>query len=372
MKQYIYADNAATTKLDRIAFEAMTPWLLECYGNPSQPYSFSREPKRAIENARIDIAACINAEPDEIYFTSCGTEGDNFVIKGISSENHKIITTQFEHHAILNPCKGLEKSGRKVVYLESSNDGYITVPELAKHIDNNTALVSIMFANNEIGTIQPIKELCSLAHSNGALFHTDAVQAVGHIKIDVKELGVDLLTASAHKFNGPKGIGFIYIKKGTPISALLCGGSQEKGLRAGTENVASIVGMAVALKNNCENIDNNEMLLNSLTKTLLSELSKTNLKFVVNGNDNNKLPGLLSISFLNADGEMLLHRLDLMGISVSTGAACDSKNTQISYVLKSIRLDESYAKGTIRISFGKNNTVEEAKTIANAIIKILG
>lgn len=227
-----------------------------------------------------------------------------------------------------------------------------------------------MFANNEIGTIQPIKELCDIAHSKGWLFHTDAVQAIGHIKIDVKELGVDYLTASAHKFNGPKGVGFLYIKKGSPITPLLEGGSQEKGVRAGTENIPSIVGMATALKNNCQNIDDTTHLLTCVEQAFLNELKSTDLDFVVNGSEN-KLPGLISISFKDSDGEMLLHRLDLMGIMVSTGAACDSKTTQVSHVLKSIGLDEKYAKGTIRISFGKNNTLGDAKKIAFAIKKIL-
>lgn len=370
MKKIIYADNAATTELNKVAFDAMTPWLLEYYGNPSQPYSFSREPKRALEKARADIASCINADPEEIYFTSCGTEGDNFAIKGLGATCDTIITTQFEHHAVLNPCKSLEKAGCKVLYLKPSSDGYITSDKLSRCQFGKTTLVSVMFANNEIGTIQPIKTLCELAHAKGAFFHTDAVQAVGHVSIDVKELGIDILTASAHKFNGPKGVGFMYIKKSMPLFSFLEGGSQEKGVRAGTENVASIVGMSVALKKNCESLENTASYLNKLTALFLDELKQSKLSFVVNGG-NNKLPGLTSISFLDGDGEMLLHRLDLMGIIVSTGAACDSKTTQISHVLKAIDLDEKYANGTIRISFSKNNTIEDAKDIAKAIIKIL-
>lgn len=370
MKQIIYADNAATTKLDRLAYDAMLPWLLDNFGNPSQPYSLAREPKRALEKARVDIAACINAEPEEIYFTSCGTEGDNFVIKEIGTKQGCVVTSAFEHHAILNPCKTLETANINVGYIMPSSNGHIEPTVLKSLLDFPTGLVSIMFANNEIGTIQPIKELCDIAHSKGWLFHTDAVQAIGHIKIDVKELGVDYLTASAHKFNGPKGVGFLYIKKGSPITPLLEGGSQEKGVRAGTENIPSIVGMATALKNNCQNIDDTTHHLTCVEQAFLNELKSTDLDFVVNGSEN-KLPGLISISFKDSDGEMLLHRLDLMGIMVSTGAACDSKTTQVSHVLKSIGLDEKYAKGTIRISFGKNNTLGDAKKIAFAIKKIL-
>lgn len=370
MKQIIYADNAATTKLDRLAYDAMLPWLLDNFGNPSQPYSLAREPKRALEKARVDIAACINAEPEEIYFTSGGTEGDNFVIKEIGTKQGCVVTSAFEHHAILNPCKTLETANINVGYIMPSSTGHIEPTALKSLFDFPTGLVSIMFANNEIGTIQPIKELCDIAHSKGWLFHTDAVQAIGHIKIDVKELGVDYLTASAHKFNGPKGVGFLYIKKGSPITPLLEGGSQEKGVRAGTENIPSIVGMATALKNNCQNIDDTTHHLTCVEQAFLNELKSTDLDFVVNGSEN-KLPGLISISFKDSDGEMLLHRLDLMGIMVSTGAACDSKTTQVSHVLKSIGLDEKYAKGTIRLSFGKNNTLDDAIKIGFAIKMIL-
>ncbi len=370
MKSIIYVDNAATTKLDEVALKAMIPWLSEEYGNPSQPYSIARMPKHAISQARRDIAECINANEDEIFFTSGGTEGDNFILKGVGQRLGYIVTSEIEHHAVLNPCKTLEKMGVQISYLSPNKEGYIDKESLEQSLNSTTGLVSIMFANNEIGSIQPIKELCTIAHEKGWLFHTDAVQAVGHTEIDVKDLGVDFLSASAHKFNGPKGIGFIYIKKGSPIYPLLEGGSQEKGVRAGTENVASIVGMATALKNNCQNIKNNIKKLKYLEAIFLQELNKYNIDFVVNGGQY-KLPGLLSVSFKGQDGEMLLHRLDLMGIMVSTGAACDSKKTQISHVLKAIKLDEKYAKGTIRISFGKNNTIKDARKIASSISKIL-
>ena len=373
MKQFIYADNAATTKLDIDAFEAMKPYLLEEYGNASQPYSFARKPKQALKEARAIIAHCINADPEEIYFTSGGTESDNWAVKGIAfaeAEKRSIVTSQIEHHAILRACETLEKHGYPVAYLPVNREGVVTAETLESLITSSTSLVSIMFANNEVGTIEPIKDLCEIAHKHGSLFHTDAVQAVGHVRIDVKELGVDMLSASAHKFNGPKGIGFLYVKKGTPISQYSNGGSQEFGLRAGTENVASIVGMAVALKKNCDAIEENAKHMVLLEAKLLDGLSESGVDFIRNG-ATQRVPGNISLSFRGADGEALLHRLDLMGISVSTGAACDTVNTQISHVLKAMGIDEAYAKGTIRISWGNNNTIEEAEILSEKLIRIL-
>ena len=373
MKQFIYADNAATTKLDIDAFEAMKPYLLDEYGNASQPYSFARKPKQALKEARRIIAQCINAEPEEIYFTSGGTESDNWAIKGVALANlekNVIVTSQIEHHAILRACETLEKHGYPVAYLPVNREGVITAETLESLITSSTSLVSIMFANNEVGTIEPIKDLCEIAHKHGSLFHTDAVQAVGHVRIDVKELGVDMLSASAHKFNGPKGIGFLYVKKGTPISQYSNGGSQEFGLRAGTENVASIVGMAVALKKNCDAIEENAKHMGLLEAKVLDGLSESGVDFIRNG-ATQRVPGNISLSFRGADGEALLHRLDLIGISVSTGAACDTVNTQISHVLKAMGIDEAYAKGTIRISWGNNNTIEEAEILSEKLIRIL-
>ena len=364
----IYADNAATTKLDAEAFEAMKPYMLNDYSNPSQPYSFSRSSKKNIKEARQTIAECIGAEPDEIYFTSGGTESDNWAIKGIAmhgADKRCVITSKFEHHAVLRSCETLKYLGYPVAYLKPNTNGVVT-PENLKNIIHSPVLVSIMYANNEIGTIQPISELADIAHKHGAYFHTDAVQAVGHIPINVKELGVDLLSASAHKFNGPKGIGFLYIKKGVKILPLLNGGSQENGIRGGTENVASIVGMAIALKNNCENIQKNEEHIKAVSNTFISNLK---VDYHINGNDN-KLCGINSISFKCKSGEALLHLLDLKGICVSTGSACDSVNTQISHVLQAIGVAEELAKGTIRVSFSKDNTIEDAIAIASALNKI--
>ena len=373
MKQFIYADNAATTKLDIDAFEAMKPYLLDEYGNASQPYSFARKPKQALKEARAIIAHCINADPEEIYFTSGGTESDNWAIKGIAfaeAGKRAIVTSQIEHHAILRVCEALEKHGYPVAYLPVNREGVVTVETLESLITSSTSLVSIMFANNEVGTIEPIKDLCEIAHKHGSLFHTDAVQAIGHIRIDVKELGVDMLSASAHKFNGPKGIGFLYVKKGTPIAQYSNGGSQEFGLRAGTENVASIVGMAVALKKNCDAIEQNAEFLLKLEAILLDRLRESKLDFIRNG-DFKHIPGNISLSFRGEDGEALLHRLDLMGVCVSTGAACDTVNTQVSHVLKAMGIDTDYSNGTIRISLGINNTIQEMNILSNKLIHIL-
>jgi len=373
MKRFVYADNAATTKLDIDAFEAMKPYLLDEYGNASQPYSFARKPKLALKEAREIIAQCINAEPEEIYFTSGGTESDNWAIKGsalLSNKQGSLITSAFEHHAVLNACASLESIGYHVAYVYPNSNGCVEVQSLKDIITDTTQLVSIMMANNEIGVIQPIAELAEVAHQNGALFHTDAVQCLGHIKVDVKELGVDLLSASAHKFNGPKGIGFLYIKKGIKILPLHNGGSQERGLRSGTENVASIIAMAVALYNNCSKLDDNISHIKRLENHLLDRLTQEGIAHHRNG-ASQMLPGLINISFKDQDGETLLHRLDLFGIQVSTGSACDSVNEQISHVLKAIGADLHMATGTIRISLGKSNTIEDIDYIVDALSKII-
>lgn len=378
MKKRIYADNAATTQLDSDAYKAMSEILQNEYGNPSQPYSFSRAAKKLIAQARETIAACINASPDEIYFTSGGTESDNWALCGtaFSNPDKTIITSQIEHHAVLRTCEFLEKQSFRVKYLSVTKDGTVLPETLKVQIFDTTSLVSVMLANNEIGTIQPIKELAEIAHFHGALFHTDAVQAVGHIPVDVKELGVDMLSASAHKFNGPKGIGFLYIKHGTNILPYMHGGAQEKGLRAGTENVASIVGMSIALKNNINNAINKDCSYRE-EQFFLSRLEQCGIilgrDFLWNGNNElgKHLPGLISLSFRGKDGESIMHRMDLKGISISTGAACDSVNTQVSHVIKAIQVPNEFALGTIRISFGNNTTHDEVATIANILCDIL-
>lgn len=371
MTKIIYADNAATTAIDSEAFEVYKNLMIEHYGNSSQPYSFARQNKKALKEAREIIAKCINADPDEIYFTSGGTESNNWAIKCAGDRNKtKIITSKIEHHSILNSCEALQKKGFNIVYLPVNEHGVILKKKLFEEITEDTKIVSLMLANNEIGTVEPIKDLCEVVHSKNLIFHTDAVQALGHIKIDVKELGVDLLSASAHKFNGPKGIGFLYIKKGTKIYPLHDGGKQEMGLRAGTEDVSSIFSMAIALRNNCKNIQQNNKKLLVLENIIITYLDMKSVDYIRNG-DKNHIPGNLSLSFKSISGEMLLHRLDLKGIMVSTGSACDGMKEQVSHVIKALNVPVEYNKGTIRISLSKNNTEEEAENIAKEIVAIL-
>ena len=372
MKRFIYADNAATTKLDNDALNEMLPWLQDEYGNASQPYAFARKPKKALSEARATIASCIGAQPEEIYFTSGGTESDNWAIKGMLQygDHRATITSQIEHHAVLHACEAIERLGYPVAYLPVDNKGIVSPTMLSSFITDETKLVSVMLVNNEIGTIEPISELTEVAHSHGSVFHTDAVQAVDHIKIDVNDLGVDMLSASAHKFNGPKGIGFIYIKSGTKISPYADGGAQEHGMRAGTENIASIVGMAAALKKNCDNMAQTQNRLIALENKFCNILDMSDIEYIRNGSKNH-VPGNVNVSIRNASGEMLLHRLDLKGIAISTGSACDSVNTQVSHVIQAIKVPEEYAQGTIRISFGRDNEESDAVEIAKAIVDIL-
>ncbi len=372
-KKTIYADNAATTKLNTAAFEAMVPWLTDDYGNASQPYSLARSPRKALADARASIARCINASPEEIYFTSGGTESDNWAIKGsafMDPQKRVTITSAIEHHAVLRSCEAIERLGYPVAYLDVTTTGIVTPAALQNIITDKTRLVSVMFVNNEIGTIQPIKELAEVAHSHGALFHTDAVQAVGHIPVDVQALGVDMLSASAHKFNGPKGVGFLYIRKGVQIGHFADGGAQEHGSRAGTENIAGIVGMAVALENACTLIDSELGRLTGLRAVLIDKLVQEKVDFVVNGGDI-VYPGTISLSFRHSSGEKILHRLDLQGIYVSTGSACDSVNTQLSHVIRALKVPDEYSEGTIRISFGRYNTTDDVDTVVSALTKIL-
>ena len=370
MKEYVYADNAATTRLSNKAFESMLPYLQNEYGNASQLYSFARLPKKALKEARQVIANCIGAQPSEIFFTSCGTESDNWVINGAVQQHLPIVTSSIEHHAILRPCESAKRCGCSVSLLPVTKEGIVLSSSVKEVVHSSCGLLSVMYANDEIGTIQPIKELATIAHENGWLMHTDAVQAIGHTRINVRELGVDMLSASAHKFNGPKGIGFLYIKEGVNWPALIKGGTQENGLRAGTENVASIVGMATALEENVISICENESYLAHLEEILISNLSRSGIVFYRNGAENH-IRGNVSLSFPNRSGESIMHRLDLKGICVSTGSACDSKETQISHVLKAIGLEEMLAKGTIRISLSKYNTEHDMMKIVQVLVGIL-
>lgn len=373
----IYADNAATTKLDIDAFEAMKQYLLEDYANPSGAYSFSKNANLALKEARRTIAECINAEPEQIVFTSGGTESNNHAIKHftVPSDNCHIVTSAIEHHSVLNAC---ENSGFERFIIPVDKFGMVSANELESVLGRcrpaiapcDSTLVTIMTANNEIGTIQHIKELSDIAHRYGAFFHTDAVQAVGHIPIDVKAMGIDMLSASAHKFNGPKGIGFLYSKNDL-LQIFHHGGAQEFGMRAGTENVPAIVGMAIALKKSVEEMKHNTEHLYHLTEVFLTALNNANVDYMLNGHLTERLPGNINISFKGRSGEGLMHMLDLKGICISTGSACDSVNQQASHVIKAIRIPENYSKGTIRVTFGKYNTEEEANNIANTLIKII-
>ena len=371
--QVIYADSAATTRLSATAYEAMRPFLLEEYGNPSQPYGLSRAPRRVLREARETVAACIGADPDEGVFTSGGTESDNWAIKGFALSDVRpkvLVASAIEHHAVLRSCEAMKRLGHRVDLLPVDTHGRIvgdSIDELRAVA--GSSLVSCMFANNEIGTIQPVTKLCDRAHAAGALFHTDAVQAVGHVPIDVHALGVDFLSASGHKFNGPRGTGFLYIRKGLSLVPYLDGGAQEAARRAGTENVAGIVGMAAALKENCADMAANADRLKGLEQGLLDDLRHAGLEFRRNGA--NQLPGLLSLSFPGVSGEILLHRLDLMGVCISTGSACDGVKTQVSHVLRAIGLDDRLARGTIRVSLGKDTTEDDVHTIASCLIKVI-
>lgn len=370
----IYADHAATTMLFPKAKEAMLPWLSEEYGNPSTLYSLARNPRKAIADARAKIAEAIDAEPEEIFFTSGGTESDNWALMGTAlrfpNQRKRIITSCIEHHAILHTCGFLEKLGYDVVYLPVDRNGLVRDADLRSAINEDTILVSIMYANNEIGTIEPVWEYSRIAHERGVLFHTDAVQIMGHDYVESQIIDVDMLSASAHKFNGPKGVGFLYAKKGTPLEPLLHGGGQENGMRSGTENVASIVGMAAALQEHMECIESDRKYLEELRTQLISNLRASGLDFIVNGAENH-VPGSVSLSFRGVEGEMLLHRLDLMGIAVATGSACNSKDTVLSHVIKAIQVPVEYASGTIRITLGLDNNEEQVDKIVASLKRIL-
>ena len=370
----IYADHAATTALSPAVCAAMQPWLREKYGNPSALGSSALEARRAIETARATVSDCIGAKPEEVYFTSGGTEADNWALTGAAfrspDRRGRIIASGIEHHAVLHTCDFLRRMGYAVDLLPVDGYGLVHPETLESCLASDTLLVSVMLASNEIGTLQPVERLAARAHEHGCLFHTDAVQAVGHVPIDVGELGVDMLSASAHKFNGPKGTGFLYIRSGVDIEPFIHGGAQERGRRAGTENVAGIVGMAEALSEHIEHMAQEARYLISLTDALLAGLRSTGLDFIVNGSAD-RIPGSLSISFRQADGEMLLHRLDLMGTAIATGSACDSKSAVLSHVIRAIGVPEAYARGTVRITLGMDNDMEQVETIVRQICAVL-
>ena len=369
----IYADNAATTKISERALAGMLPFLQEQYGNASSRYSFGVKSKRAVEQARRQVAAAIGAKPAEIVFNSGGSEGDSWVIHGVAAEQCgnpiHIITSCIEHHAILNACHSLEENGvAAVTYLPVDSIGRVSVSDIESSIRPDTKLVSIMLANNEIGTIQPICEIGRFLHQRGILFHTDAVQAVGHIPLSVGDLYVDFLTASAHKFNGAKGTGFVFCKSGISLPKLIFGGEQEQGHRAGTENVAGIVAIGVALEESIAIMDEESKKKNVLVKDTITGLRAEIPGIIVNGENAERLPGILNITFSDVSGEAMMHLLDLKGICVSTSSACTSAKDEPSHVLIALGLSEQQAKSSIRISYGRYNLLQDTVDIVKAIV----
>ena len=375
MDRTVYADNAATTAVSPQVLEAMLPYYKEVYGNPSSLYSVGQKAKAALEEARETVAACLGAEAGEIYFTSCGTESDNWAIKGAAHAMRKkgkdhIITSAFEHHAVLHTCQALEKEGFTVTYLPVHENGIVRPEELEAAITDKTGLVTIMYANNEIGTIQPIPEIGAICKKHGVWFHTDAVQAVGNVHIHVKDQNIDMLSLSGHKFHAPKGVGALYIRRGIAIPNLLDGGAQERGKRGGTENVAQIVGLAAGLKEACATIDQRVARLSPLRDKLMDGLLKID-RCRVNGDREHRLPGNVSMCFQGVEGESLLLMLDLKGISASSGSACTSGSLDPSHVLLSIGLPHEVAHGSLRLSFGDYNTEEDIDYILEVLPPII-
>ncbi|MDR7855990.1 cysteine desulfurase NifS [Tissierella sp.] len=375
MKKYIYMDNAATTPVKQEVLDEMLPYFTEKYGNPSSVYSLSSMSKRAIEDSREKIANVINADRREIYFTAGGSEADNWAIKGIAFGNKQkgnhIITTKIEHHAVLHTCEYLGKNGFDITYLDVDEYGLIDLQQLKNAITDKTILISIMYANNEIGTIQPIKEIGEIAKSNKIYFHTDAVQAIGNIKIDVKELNIDALSMSAHKFYGPKGIGVLYIKQGVKIDPLISGGGQERNKRAGTENVPAIVGMRKAIELAYENLDEHNEKLRKLRNYLISKIESNIDNVKLNGHPTLRLPGNVNMCFRFIEGESLLLSLDMEGIAGSSGSACTSGSLDPSHVLLAIGLPHEIAHGSLRLSLGDFNTEEEIDFVVEKLVKIV-
>lgn len=370
-----YFDHAATTQISEEVLNEMKPFFMEEYGNPSSMHIKGTKAKEAVEKAREQVAKAINADTDEIYFTSGGTESDNTAIKGFARANKKkgnhIITSKIEHKAILESCKTLEDEGFEITYVGVDKNGVLNLNELKDAIKSTTILISVMFANNEIGTLQPIKQISEIAHEHDIVFHTDAVQAVGNIKIDVKELGVDMLSMSAHKFYGPKGIGTIYIRKGVNFNSLINGGGQEKYKRSGTENVANIVGMGKAIEVASENIEEYNEKLYKLNYLFLKKINEKNINVKMNGHPTKRLKGNINLSFEDVDAESLVLLLSERGFCISTASACNSNNKKLSHVLKEIGLNEKQIKGTIRVTFGKENTEKDVEELVDNILEII-
>jgi len=371
----IYADNAATTRMSRTAIDAMIPYMENVYGNPSSLYSIGQEAKEALEQAREEVAAVINADPREILFTSGGSEADNQALRsaaviGAKKGKKHIISSAFEHHAILHTLNRLEKEGYEVTLLPVHEDGLVRPEELEAAIREDTCLVSIMYANNEIGTVPPIHEIGEICKKHGVLFHTDAVQAVGHVKIDVKADNIDMLSASAHKFHGPKGTGFLFARKGIALTNLIEGGAQEKGKRAGTENVPGIMAMAAALKEAAGNLEQNAAHQTALRDRLIEGLSKIPHS-ALNGDAKKRLPGNVNFCFEGIEGESLLLLLDDRGISASSGSACTSGSLDPSHVLLAIGRVHDVAHGSLRLSLGEEITEEEVDYLIQNVKEVV-
>ena len=372
---FVYADNAATTCVSRAALDAMLPYLLEDYGNPSSLYAFGQKAQEALQEARETVAKCIGATPREIYFTSGGSEADNQAIVsaarvGARHGKTHLISTKFEHHAVLHTLKKLEKEGFEVTLLDVHADGVVRLEDVEAAIRPDTCLVTVMFANNEIGTIQPIREIGALCRERGIPFHTDAVQAAGHMPIDVVEMNIDMLSMSGHKFHAPKGVGVLYAKRNMPLVNIIEGGAQERGKRAGTENVAGIVALAAALKESCEHMEENTAKILPMRDKLFTELSKIPHS-KINGSLEHHVPGTVNMCFEGIEGESLLLLLDREGICASSGSACTSGSLDPSHVLLSIGLPHEVAHGSLRLSIGEYNSMDEIDHIIEVVPKVV-
>ena len=370
-----YFDNAATTKVKKEVMDKMFPYFIESYGNPSSLYTLGRTAKMGIEEARREVADLINCDKNEIYFTSGGTESDNTALKGImylnKNKGKHVITTKIEHHAILNSCKTLEENGFKVTYLNVDKDGIINLEELVNAITKDTVLISVMFANNEIGSVQPIQKIGEIAKEKGIIFHTDAVQACGNVKIDVKEMNIDMLSLSGHKIGAPKGIGALYVNKNIEFKNLIDGGHQERDKRAGTENVPGMIGLGEACKIAKNNMEKHINQLKVLRNIFVSEIQKQVPDIKINGSMEHRLPGNTNISFKGVNGNALLMKLDEKGICASAGSACSSGSSMPSHVLTAIGLTSEYAEGTLRVTFGDENTKEDVEYLVTSLADVI-
>lgn len=370
----VYLDNAATTALSPKVLEKMMPYLTDIYGNASSPHSFGQTARIGVEHAREQVARAINADPSEIVFTGCGTESDNTVLFGVAERYAKkgdhIITTNVEHHAILHSCAALEKKGIRVTYLPVDKDGLVTPEQVRDAITDKTILVSVMFANNEVGTIMPIPEIAAVCHEKGVLFHTDAVQAAGHIPIDVKAMGIDMLSISGHKFHGPKGVGVLYERKGIRLPSYIIGGEQEKGRRAGTENVAGIVGLGEALELAVTNMSETSARMTRMRDRLIEGIEATIPEVKLNGHRTKRLPNNVNFSIKYIEGESILLMLDMAGIAASSGSACTSGSLDPSHVLLALGLTHEVAHGSVRLTLGDDTIDEDIDYVLETLPKV--